>query len=336
MDTLTHTVLGVCTGQVIAGKKLGKKAMLIGALVNNLPDLDMLANFWHSPAEALLSHRGITHSILFAVLICPFLIWFFRKVNPSSNLTWKEWFYLIGHGLVLHIVLDACTTYGTGWFEPFNHYRVSFNTLFILDPFFMLPLLISAITLLILNKNKPSRSRIASIALVLSGFYLASTIAIKFSVNQHVKSELERQGIAHVDYAESPTPLNNLLWYVLVKQGHGYQAGYYSILDQFPAIHFEAIEQRDSLLSPYLHLSDVQCLLRFSKGYYQISKRPDSNLVFSDIRFGQIGVDELSKAPFVFNFELVKSANDTIVRQAPFKNNSGKDIQRLYERVKGN
>jgi len=54
MDSLTHTVLGACLGEVIAGKQLGKKAMLIGALANNLPDIDVLTSFWTGPAEELL------------------------------------------------------------------------------------------------------------------------------------------------------------------------------------------------------------------------------------------------------------------------------------------
>jgi inner membrane protein len=29
---------------------------------------------------------------------------------------------------VQHILIDACTNYGTGWFEPFSHARISFNT----------------------------------------------------------------------------------------------------------------------------------------------------------------------------------------------------------------
>jgi inner membrane protein len=105
MDTLTHTVLGACTGQIIAGKQIGKKAMLIGALINNFPDLDMIANLWHSPAESLLSHRGITHSFFFMILSIPVLIWLFRLIFPSAILSWTRWFFLIVHGLALHILL---------------------------------------------------------------------------------------------------------------------------------------------------------------------------------------------------------------------------------------
>ena len=57
MDSLTHTVLGACLGQVIAGKKIGKKAMLWGAIANNIPDIDVITSAWMGQADSLLAHR---------------------------------------------------------------------------------------------------------------------------------------------------------------------------------------------------------------------------------------------------------------------------------------
>src|SRR5262245_36088448 len=131
MDSLTHTVLGACLGEAIAGKQLGKKAMLIGALINNLPDIDVFTAIWTGTVEELLVHRGITHSILFALIVTPLLAFLFYRYSKNKSASYKRWLVLIGSGLFLHILMDAFTTYGTGWFEPFNHYRVTFNTLFI-------------------------------------------------------------------------------------------------------------------------------------------------------------------------------------------------------------
>ena len=33
-------------------------------------------------------------------------------------------------GMLIHIFIDAMTAYGTGWFEPFTHVRVSFISMF--------------------------------------------------------------------------------------------------------------------------------------------------------------------------------------------------------------
>ncbi len=335
MDTITHTVLGACTGELIAGKKIGKKAMAIGALVNNLPDIDMIANFWHSPAEGLLSHRGLTHSIFFCVLIVPVLIWIFRWLFRVKDLDYKTWMLLIAHGLFLHISLDAFTTYGTGWFEPFSHYRVSFNTLFILDPTLMLPLLLGTIVLLILKKDRnKTRKIIAAVALGLSLVYLLITITIKLNINKIINDEIVRQEIHDSEFMGIPSPLNNLLWFVLIKEGNDYRTGYYSILDSTKHIQLQRIKRNDSLLSPYENVNDVQLLRRFSKDYYSL--RPiEGGIQFSDMRFGQLSVADTANPEFVFNFDVREKNGSTIVTQSEFKKLQEGDLYRLRRRIMG-
>ena len=46
MDSLTHIVIGMIEGELIVGKKLGKKAMLIGAIANSLPDIDVVTSLF--------------------------------------------------------------------------------------------------------------------------------------------------------------------------------------------------------------------------------------------------------------------------------------------------
>ena len=77
MDSLTHTVIGACIGDAIAGKKIGKKAMLWGAIANNIPDIDVITSLYMNQADSLLAHRGFTHSILFALLLSPLLAFLF-------------------------------------------------------------------------------------------------------------------------------------------------------------------------------------------------------------------------------------------------------------------
>ena len=60
MDSLTHIVLGACIGEAVAGKKLGKKAMLLGAIAQSVPDIDFVTTFWLSDSKDIVAHRGIT------------------------------------------------------------------------------------------------------------------------------------------------------------------------------------------------------------------------------------------------------------------------------------
>ncbi|HEY6901521.1 MAG TPA: metal-dependent hydrolase, partial [Puia sp.] len=65
MDSITHIVLGATVGEALAGRKLGKRAMLLGAIANSFPDIDFIGSFWMGTARDVWTHRGITHSILF-------------------------------------------------------------------------------------------------------------------------------------------------------------------------------------------------------------------------------------------------------------------------------
>ncbi len=336
MDTITHTVLGACLGEVIAGKRLGKKAMLIGALANNLPDIDVVTSFWTSPAHELMVHRGITHSILFALIVSPLFALAFQKKFSSYDVSFKRWLVLIGSGLFLHILIDAFTAYGTGWFEPFSNYRVTFNTLFILDPLLSIPLIVGSVILLILKRNSyPKRRRVAYVCLWISVLYLMITISIKVYVNHVIERDLTSKNISHQAFMVTPTPLNNLLWYSAVKSGDDFYTGYYSILDKSTTVNWEFFHKNDSLLVPLKDLEDVRDLMHFSKNYYCMSKK-DSILTFSDIRFGQVGGWYIKQAPFVFNFELqMKKGNPLSLQQGRFKSFNSKDLGLLMDRVKG-
>src|SRR6185295_16373850 len=98
MDSITHTVLGVCIGDALAGRKLGKKAMLYGAIANNIPDIDVATSAWMTQADSLLAHRGFTHSILFAILFTVAASWLLRNIYTKRNFLFKDWLMLIGSG----------------------------------------------------------------------------------------------------------------------------------------------------------------------------------------------------------------------------------------------
>lgn len=100
--------------------------MLWGALINNLPDIDVLTSFWMTQASGLLAHRGFTHSILFMVIMTPLLAYGLHGRYKTTS-SYQDWLWLSGSNLFIHLFIDALTAYGTGWFEPFSHERVSLN-----------------------------------------------------------------------------------------------------------------------------------------------------------------------------------------------------------------
>ena len=76
MDSITQATLGAAVGQAILGKKLGNKAIFLGAVAGTIPDLDVLSRlFLDHEIYGLIYHRGFTHSIAFTVLLAPVFGW---------------------------------------------------------------------------------------------------------------------------------------------------------------------------------------------------------------------------------------------------------------------
>ena len=95
MDSLTQLALGAAVGEAVAGKKLGNKAMLWGALAGTIPDLDIITGLWMDDIESMAFHRGITHSIVFSILfpiLCAgFARWYYNKKPHNKKAHERFW-----------------------------------------------------------------------------------------------------------------------------------------------------------------------------------------------------------------------------------------------------
>ena len=271
MDTLTHIVLGAAIGEMMAGRQLGKKALLIGAIAQSLPDIDFIAAFWLPAARDVWAHRGITHSFFFIVVMTPLLVWAARRLFPRSGMSRRAWAIFFGLQLFVHLFIDAFNAYGTGWFEPFDHQRVAFHVLFVADPFFSVWLGIAFLVLLLLKNTHPARRKWAGAGLLLSALYLCYGICNKMSTDAHAKMDLQLQHIHYTRFLSTPTPLNTWLWYVVAEDTGGFYTGNRSMFDRQP-MRFRFQPKNATLLRPFLRDPDVHYLLRFCRGFYTIER----------------------------------------------------------------
>jgi inner membrane protein len=335
MDSLTHIVLGAAIGEVVLGKKIGRKAMLWGALADTIPDFDVFASPCFSDAQQLMVHRGITHSFLFLIIMAPLLGWLFSKWFKKSEVSCKSWTWLFFLGLLTHILLDSLTSYGTGWFEPFSSYRVSFNTIFVADPFYTLPFLICVLIALIARNGSSKRMRWNKIGLWISTLYLVFTIINKWHINSEMQEAFLKKNIVTTDFVTTPTPLNNFLWMIYSPDKSGYWFGYYSVFDKNSSVDFYHVNKNESLLKPFENDESIKILKQFSKNYYVVSKH-DSVIYFNDIRFGQMGGWDGPDSSFVFSYKLNKNADNSMaLSRSRFKTSVSDAFSSLVDRIKG-
>jgi len=335
MDTLTHIVLGACIGEAIAGKQIDKKALILGAFAQNIPDIDFVASFWLPTAADLLAHRGFTHSILFTILITPLLALGSLRLIRTGDMTFMRWIYFWGIQIFVHIFIDAFNAYGTGWFEPFSHYRVSFNTMFVADILFVIPPALTCVTLVVLKAKNKRRKVCAWIGLGCSSLYLLYGIGNKIFIDHFVKNSIQSEHLKVNHFITTPTPLNNLLWYIIAENDSGYYIGYRSVFDKSGAIDFHYVWRNDSLLRSADYKADMDRLLRFSDGYYAIDMQHDT-LVFNDLRFGEMRGWEGRGRGFVCHYYLqYPNANEMIVQRGRFAGWDRQALEAFLKRISG-
>jgi len=168
MDSITHIVLGAAIGEVTLGKRIGNKAMLWGALIGTIPDLDVFITPFLKPVNALFFHRGISHSLLAAIFLIPVIGFILSKVEKRQGIDLKTWIWFSSLPLLSHLFIDCFNTYGTGLFEPFSSLRIAYDSMAIIDIFFLLPLLFFTIWAIFVPFQNKIRRTIGWISLSIS------------------------------------------------------------------------------------------------------------------------------------------------------------------------
>jgi inner membrane protein len=336
MDSITHIALGACMGDAFAGNKLGRKAMLWGAMAQSVPDIDFVSSFWMNTSNNLLAHRGFTHSFLFVAMISVLFGLIAEQWHRPHNISLKKWILFFGIVIFFHVFIDAFNNYGVGWFEPFSHQRISFNIIYVADPFFSIWPAIALVAVLILKQGSKQRRRWWMVGLGLSSVYLLYCTFNKIMIDRDVKDILKEQKIEYTRYFTTPTTLQNWLWFVVAGNDSGYHIGFRSVFDSKKEINFEYFPRNDRLLDSVENTEALQKLKRFSQEFYTAEKWNDT-LVFNDLRFGQIMGWQNPKGNFVFHYYLKDSAdNSVVVQRGRFEGWNKEAFNSLLNRIKGN
>lgn len=145
MDNLTHSLVGALLGR--AGlKRLTPRAMPALILSANLPDID---SFIARPLglEPIAFHRGFTHG-LGGLVTLPFaaaaLVWLWDQLRPGKDGPVKLGGLLLACflGTLSHPLLDWMNTYGIQLLAPLSARWFHADTLFIMDPWIWLMLIL--------------------------------------------------------------------------------------------------------------------------------------------------------------------------------------------------
>ena len=333
MDSLTHIVLGACIGEAIAGKYLDKRALFYGALAQSVPDIDFVAGFFLHGAENVVAHRGITHSILFAVGATLFLTWLVRSIIYKTPLPLKNVLLLFAVNIGVHLLLDSFNAYGVALLMPFDNHRFSWNVLYVADPLFSIAPFISFLFLIALNKAHRRRVAWIRSGLFVSAFYLCLAILNKQIVNRDIRASLEAQG-RPAEFFSTPSPFNSLLWFVAARDSGVYHTTYRSVFDKGPAS-FRSFSRNDAGIDTITNQKDLRLLLDFAQGYYTFEHWGDTT-VLNVLRFGQVVGWYNPQEKFAFHYFLNHpKENDLVVQRGRFQRWNRQSTSAFFRRMLG-
>lgn len=309
--------------------------MLLGALAQSLPDIDFIANLWLNPPASLLAHRGFTHSLLFCILAAIVMALASEKIHRPHNIKLNKWILFFGIEVLVHIFIDAFNNYGVGWFEPFSHYRVSFNAIYVADPFFSLWPGIAFLVLWVMKRGEKRRRFWWRFGVWVSAVYLAYCLFNKALITSDVNNAFAVQHIPHQRYFTTPAPLQNWLWYIVAGNDSGYYIGYHSVFDAGPGITFTFFKRNNALLANVPATENVPQLVRFSRQFYTLEKWNDT-LVFNDLRFGQMAGWQNPHGRFVFHYFLQRPADNlTVVQRGRIDQFTWQTFRSMIKRIEG-
>jgi len=335
MDSLTHILVGAAVGDAVMGKRVGKSAMLAGAIAGNVPDVDALMNFFVSDLDSLILHRGITHSLFVALAIGPLLGWIWHIIMKRRFGHLKGWMWLFTLNIIIHIFLDTATMYGTAILSPFSSERFAFNNIFVVDPLFTLPLCFSVAGLLLLRGSDHRRGMWNNSGLLFAATYMLFTFISQSVATTSLERSIADKGISYNRHFTVPTLFNSFLWNVTVEADSGYWSGYVSVFDKSDKADLYFIKRNDSLDNLYKSDVNVQKLISFSNGFYVLREK-EGRVFFNDLRFGQVNgwYDEGSN--FGFSFDLSPGAdNMMVVQQGRIEGTNPVIFSGMLQRIKG-
>ena len=284
MDSLSQAVLGASVAGVCAPAGHRGKAMITGAILGSLPDLDVVIDY-DDPVKNFTFHRGFSHSLF---VLAPFSICLWLLLR----LLWKpvreapgHWLAAISLALLTHPLLDAHTAYGTQLFWPLESPPVMWATIFIIDPLYTLPLLVGVIAAIVwLGEARGCRALQAGLAL--STLYLAWTWVGQAIVRHNVLDSLATLEYEATNVFITPTPLNSLLWRLVILTPNGYYEGFDSLVVKEPRIDLRHYSSDHAALNAAESVWAVGRLRWFTHDFLKAYVEQD-RLYLSDLRMGQ-------------------------------------------------
>ena len=230
MDTLTHALSGMLLARATARTKAKipqlplHVRMWCGFLAAAFPDADFVTRYFGS-LSYLEYHRGVTHSILMLPLWALLLSFIFFLLW-RRRYRWQLFVGISAMSVLIHILGDVITAYGTMVFAPLTDWRFSIPTTFIIDLYFSGIILLALVIAWI---RKSQAQRIAVVGLITLVTYIGIQGYWHQQATYIAKQKAEQMGLAQENVSVIPQPLSPRYWKLILEAEQQYHIAYLNL-----------------------------------------------------------------------------------------------------------
>lgn len=297
VDWITQAALGAAMGELMMGKRLGKRALAWGALFGLLPGLEVVFFPLLDRARELACGRGLGHSLILMPLASWWIARGLAKLWRRDKISQAEaWTFVLAVWGV-HVLVDCLGVEGAALGWPFSIKRVAFNLLPPVDFLFSAPLVVTVAWMVFLKDTKggkprgtkaanfPKRRKVCYWGLGLSAGYVMLALGMKSVASSGFEADLARRGTRFVRRVESPTPFNILLWRAVVDKGDELWVGYRTVFERKETpVRWTIYPKGLEALAKVAELRETKTLTAMTDGW-AIARPNVMGAWFGDMRF---------------------------------------------------
>jgi inner membrane protein len=231
MDTVSHTLIGLTLSRLDSARELGPVAAVTLTASSLLPDIDVVSRAFGSTSY-LRHHRGITHGLAVLPLEAAALSGLLVAAWPAARSAgFPTLFVLSLIAMVVHILFDILTPYGTKILLPFHHHPVTTDSMPVFEPFL---LLFTSVALVLSHLHESAADALAIGTLGMWAVFFAFYGASKAKAEALLKAHAGK-GVRESD--TFPVPGMPLVWLCVVRRRDRYETFTVNVLTNRRAHH---------------------------------------------------------------------------------------------------
>jgi inner membrane protein len=207
--------------------------------------------------EYLLTHRGVTHSVLLLPLWALLYSWILAKVLREPR-GWRALYGVTALALAAHIAGDLITSFGTIILAPLSDWRAGIGTTFIIDLWFS-GIIVAGLLLSLLFRA----SRIPAVA---ASVVLAGYVGFQYVQKQRAMElgfEYARAaGLRNALVTVHPRPVSPFNWTVFVSDDEAHRFAHVNLVRKEPRRYVPGDGFIARINAPYLPLEQAVWVTR--------------------------------------------------------------------------